>query len=194
MSDPFWDKYDRMLAERAAEAAAEESEEPIEILTPGYEMDAAERQAVKGTAGSLNKRLTGQGWAVRMFRAVARIPAVLFVSDSEEGDVSPHRKGDVRYAAHDLETLILFAQKSAGGSSMAVHATWERKDGGSYKFAGSTTFDPVLGREWRPRASTPRPQLDWEKEEGVHPPMGLNQWLQLVAPKPVPKKKEAVHD
>lgn len=180
--------FERLKVERDSRAESALESDPIVIIEPGRELTEFERRALKGTIAALDKRLTAQQWTVRIFRAVARMPAVLFQSDSDEGAKSQHQRGDVRYPAHDLETWILFARAAA----TALHATWERKDGGTFKFTGAETFDPILGREWRPRASSSRPPLEWEKEQGIHPPLGLNQWLDLVAPKSVSKtKKEA---
>lgn len=185
VGEAYWAFYNQKKAEeRAAREAAEQVEqEPIQILEPGRELDASE--PVTGTIGVMRKRLSEQGWTVRVFRSVARMPAVPYLSDGEN-----HSRGDERYPAHDLETWILFAQKSAGGHSVAVRASWERKVGGSFTFTGATTYDPLAGREWRSTQLKPRKQTEIEKKEDLPPPIGLSQWLEMFAPRTATKKKK----
>lgn len=186
-----WDVYfDRMRAERAAAEATEEEVDmtPV-ILRSGRVLSDRALQHLKGAPGALVKRLRSQGWDVRVGWARCFMPAVLYAANSKEGGASEYNKGDVRYPAHRLETFIVSGRKLAEANSMAIEATWTRKEGLTFSFQGARTRDPILGEEWRPRAASPRPQLDWEKAEGVTPPMGLSQWLAIVAPTAAELKK-----
>lgn len=190
MSEDWVAYFRRYDAERAAANAPEaETDATPVILRTGRVLSEQALQHLKGAPAALVKRLRARGWEVRVGWARCFIPAVLYASNSKEGGASEYNKGDVRYPAHRLETFIVSGRKLADENSMAVEATWTRKEGLTFAFQGARTRDPILGAEWRPRASSPRPQLDWEKEEGVSPPMGLNQWLAIVAPTAAEVKK-----
>jgi len=183
-------------AEKERDKSGDEKNANVTVLEPGHQIDDPAK--APGAGGTLAKRLATAGFSVRAYRALARIDAVLYVSDSDEGDDDPHLAGDVRYEAHDLETVTVFGLKRAGPHHAAVHATWERKlradKSPTSKFTGSTTVDPILGREWHSTQKQPRPLRDWEIKAGVPVgTQGLDQWLDAYAPKPPkpePKKKK----
>lgn len=175
---PYFHAYDASLAPEE-EVAPEE----IEILEPAYELP--EPQKAPGAPGTLAKRLASAGWSVRARASAVRAPAVLYATAGDD-----HNKGDVRYSAHKLETFQVIGKKAASGKMLAVVAQWERKEGGGMKFTSAITHDPYLGQEYRPSVTKPRPQREWEKQEDVQPPLGLNQWLDILCPKPAPKNKE----
>ena len=173
------------------EDEAAEDDREVEVLEPARLLAEEERAAMRGTSRvrQLDKRLTAAGWDVRVFRSLANVPPVLYLSDSKEGSASEHRKGDVRFEGYELETLILAASKKSadGAEGLYLRAVWTSKDG----FCGATTSDPFLGREWRPTSDKPRKPRAWEKDEGVEPPLGLKQWLDIVAPTAATKAKKA---
>ncbi len=160
-----------------------EDEEPAEreIIIPGYDMTDEEIAALsaRGTVAQTVKRLRAAGWEVRVRRSLVRVPAVLYLSDSEEKSEKPHMAGDVRFPEHELETYALLGVKRGpdGRVGLAVDATWTSKGG----FQGATTFDPVLAKVWRSGVMKPRPQNEIEVEDGITPPLGLKQWLDIVA-------------
>lgn len=185
-----WRDYFKRLKAEVARGRAEDDAEPapeVEILA--WATDLEDPCTAPGAVGTLAKRLTAQGWYVRVRTSRAAVPAVLFVADSEEGAENPHQKGDVRYAAYEVEPFVMIAWKRVDGHMLALDATWERKDGASLKFVAATTHDPFLGREWRTGSRKPRKPRAWEIEEDVPPPAGFEEWLALVAPKPAPKPK-----
>lgn len=183
-----WEAYFAKYSVGRAVVKADEDEAPeavpIVVLEAGRELTEIEMRALKGTLGGMIKRLAGHAWEIRVGRSVAQNPAVLYATNS--GD---HNKGDVRYAAYVAEVFEVFAVKRADGGVLAAHSSWTAKGAESAKLTGARTYDPILGHEWRPRTSSSRPQLDWEKDEGVTPPMGLNQWFAIVAPTPAEIKK-----
>lgn len=191
---PEWTQAqkDEWNAMQAADRARREKEalpdEPIKILQPSKPLPDPLR--APGAAGLLAKRLAGGGWEVSASQSRSAVPATLYASDSEEGAKMPYRKGDVRFAAHELESVTVIGTKrdASGKIRMVVDAHWTRKVGGNFTFQGAKTFDPVLGLQWRPTVKTERKPREWEIEEGVTPPWGLNQWISVVCPEP--KKEE----
>lgn len=194
--------YDRARAYRAEKRAQKEAKErdkaadaptTIEVIEFAHDLD--DPATAPGAAGTLAKRLLGHGWDVEVQRSVVRVPATLFAADSDEGDESPHLAGDIRYEEHELETIVIQAAKRAGGQMLALQATWERKHREGKKptsdFKGAHTYDPILGRDWRTTQKTERPPRDWEVAEGLSPPLGLEQWLDMIAPKPPKPEKKA---
>ncbi|MFT4258027.1 hypothetical protein [Microbacterium sp.] len=178
-----WAAYHKALNDEHAEPVRE-PDEPIRVIQPGRELDGTEKAALKGTLGSLFKRLNGRGWTVRVGYSRAWNPAVRYENDGDD-----YSKGDVRYAAFEADCWEVFAHKSAAGATVGLHATWAQKDGKPLSFLGARTLDPYLGEEWRPTASKPRKQRDWEAEEGVPAPMSFTEWLKLVAPTEAELKK-----
>lgn len=183
-----WGEYFKRLRMQSAPEDEPEPEDEMEVIEPGYELE--DPQKAPGAAGTLLKRLAAQGWETRARMAVVRIPAVLYASNSDEGAKTTYNKGDVRFAEHVLEVVGVLGVKRAGGNMLACTAAWERKEGGSWKYRGSTTSDPYLGQVWRPSKRKPRPQRQWEIEDDVPAPIGLDNWIDIVAPKPAPKRKE----
>lgn len=175
-----WKPYFKIL--QAPEVVEDVPDEEIEVLEPAYEL---EPQKAPGAPGTLAKRLAGQGWDVRVRASVVAVPAVRYVTAGDD-----HNKGDVRFAAHTLETFQVIGQKVASGKMLAVVAQWERKDGRGMKFVSATTYDPILGEKYRPTLLKPRPQRAAEKEDEIYPTPGLNQWLDAFTPKPAPKTKK----
>lgn len=187
--DDYFAKYGIGRAAKLAEEPEEEaSAEPV-ILRTGRVLSDQALQHLKGAPSALIKRLRPHGWEIRVGWARCFIPAVRFAANSKEGSASEHNKGDVRFPAHRLETFVVSARKTAGDAAMALEATWTRKEGLAFTFQGARTRDPILGSEWRPRAASQRPPLDWEQAEGIAPPLGLSQWLAIVAPTPAELKK-----
>jgi hypothetical protein len=188
-----WHQY--FVDLKASAQPAEEEEEPeatVAITTPAYDLSVNESAALnaRSAPAQLVKRLRTAGWEVTVRRSVADVAAVLYLNDSDEDAAEEHRKGDVRYAAHELETLAVIGIKRnpAGNPALVVDAAWTSKGG----FSGATTFDPVLGQVWRSTVAKPRKPREWEKAAGAQPPWGLTQWMDAVCPKPEPKaKKEA---
>lgn len=196
--------YDGVRAYRADKRAQKEAKESAKeredaanakstVLTPRSELEHPE--TAPGAAGTLAKRLQLHGWTVRVWTSLCAVEAVLFVADSEEGAKDPHLAGDIRYEAHDLESVVVVGVKRASGHMLALDATWERKlrDGKSptSSFQGATTYDPYLGRQWRTTVTKPRDPYAWEIQERIPGTPGLGQWLDMVAPKPEtpPKRK-----
>ena len=159
------------------------------ILRTGRTLTDRALAHLKGAPSAVIKRLIGCGWEVRVGWAKCFIPAVRYAAASKEGAATEYSKGDVRYASHELETFIVSARKVAPVGRMALEATWTRKNGASFTFEGARTNDPILGEEWRPKASSPRPAYEWEIEEGIEPPVGFNTWLKMVAPTAAETKK-----
>lgn len=194
--------YDRVRAYRAEKKAQKEAKErdksadattTIEVIEFAHELD--DPAAASGAVGTLARRLLGHHWEVEISRSVVHIPAVLYAADSDEGDDDPHLAGDIRYEEHDLETIVIQAVKRASGQMLALQGTWERKHREGKKptseFKGAHTFDPILGREWRTTQKDPRKPRAWEMVEGLSPPLGLEQWLDMIAPKPPKPAKRA---
>lgn len=177
-----WDVYFKRLKNRDAPAEEPEPEDELEVIESAYELE--EPQKAPGAAGTLLKRLASHGWEICAQQSVVRVPAVRYASNSDEGAKVAYNKGDVRFAEHILEVVCVLGVKRAGGKMLACTATWERKEGGSWKFRGATTSDPYLGQVWRPSKLKPRPQRQWETEDDVPAPIGLDQWVAIVAPKP----------
>lgn len=174
----FADYYAAQRPEVKDEAAPDE----IEVLEAAHDISP---QDAPGAPKTLAKRLADQGWSVRVRASAVWAPATLYATSSEG-----YNKGDIRHAAHRLETYQVIGKKVAAGQMLAVVATWERKEGRALTFSSAMTHDPYLGREYRPSVTKPRPQREWEKAEGVNAPLGLNQWLDIVCPKPAPKNKD----
>ena len=190
MTENWAEYFRRYDAERAAAKAAKEAPEekaPI-ILRTGRVLSEQAIKHLGGSPGAVIKRLKGRGWDVRVGWAKCFMPAVLFASDSEEGAKNAHRKGDVRYPSHELETIIVSGRLVAGGGELALEATWTRKDD-ALTFRGARTRDPLDGDRWRPRFSSRRPQSSYEREFGVETLDGLSQWLKFAAPTPSEVKK-----
>jgi len=179
----------------AAESASANAR-VLEIIEFAHELDNPAKDA-PGATGTLARRLIGHGWEVEISRSLCRMSAVLFVTDSKEGAKKPHLAGDVRFDEHNLETFVIQAVKRAGGQMLALQASWELKHyvvvdkKSSSKFTGAHTYDPILGREWRTTQKGPREPREWEQQEGIeNGPLGLSEWLDIVAPKPpAPPKK-----
>lgn len=176
-----WKTYFKHLNAPESDTVDELPEEEIEVLEPARDL---EPHTAPGAPGTLAKRLTAAGWSVRARTSVVAVPAVRYMTASDD-----HNKGDVRFAAHVLETFQIIGQKVAGGTMLAVVAQWERKDGAGMKFISATTFDPYLSEEYRTGYSKPRKQRAWEVEEDIAPPLGLSQWLDIICPRPGAKKK-----
>lgn len=185
-----WLQHHRDIKASAKNVTSDEStenhtpdEDEIEILIPGYDLSDEERAALsaRSAPAQLAKRLTLAGWSVRVTRSLARVPAVLYRSDSVESDAVEHRAGDVRFPEHELETLVVIGEKRYpdGRPGFVVEACWTSKDG----FKGAHTYDPALGLEWRPKATISRDRNEIEVEDGVAPPLGLKQWLDMTAPR-----------
>lgn len=205
--DELRETYDRVRAYRAAKRAARESKESAGESGEDEGVAQARVTIIRaralvpdpskapGAAGTLAKRLIAHGWTVQAWTSLCAVDAVRFVSDSEEGAKNPHLAGDVRYEAHELETVVIVGVKRASGHMLALDATWERKlrEGKSptSSFQAATTYDPYLGRQWRTTVTTPRKPHAWEIQEGIPGTPGLDQWLDIVAPKPPepPKRK-----
>ena len=193
-ADPTWSAYfARIRAQRTVDEetdVADEGPAVVEVLEAGHDVDPL---SLAGKPGSLARRLVKAGWDVKSRESLAHYPAVLFLADSKEGAKAEHKKGDVRFIAHQLATTILFAVKRGSdesvGQMLAFQATWERKhkDGApkpeGISFIAAETYDPILGREWRPTATRPRPPREWEAAEGIEGPIGFLQWLDIVCPK-----------
>ena len=170
---------------KRAQEPQEADEDPIaavEVLIPGHDLQEPEK--APGAPGRYAKRLLAAGWEVRVRTSRVHVPAVLFKDGNDN-----HEAGDVRYAAHDLDTYCLLGVKRGGGQLMAVDATWSGKVGKSLAFQIARTYDPILGFEIRRGARTPRKPNPIEIEDGIEPPMALDDWLNIVAPKPEPKRK-----
>lgn len=156
----------------------------IEILEPARDVPVAALSA-RSKPAQVAKRLSGQGWDVRVRQSRVRVPETLYVADGDD-----YSAGDVRYEAYELETTVLVAVKRAdnGRVGLVLDATWDSKQG----FCGARTYDPALGVEWRSGFLKPRKQNEIELEDGIQPPAALAQWLDWVAPKAAPKKKGEV--
>lgn len=137
-----------------------------------------------GTIRNLYNRMVARGWSVRVGHAIARIPPVRYLSDSDPADPNPHVRGDVRYAGYRLDTFTLLGRgnRPDGRLAIGVRASWERREGKSAVFVDAETFDPILGREYRPGFRAPRKPNQIELEEGVSPPLSLMDWLAIVCP------------
>jgi hypothetical protein len=180
-----WSEFFKRVKAPAEPVEAEPVEpEKIAILEPAHEVPLAALSA-RSTPAQVAKRLIGQGWEVRVSQSRVAVPAVLYVADGDD-----YSAGDVRYEAHELATTVLVGVKRGddGRVGLALDATWTSKDG----FAGAKTYDPILGREWRSGYRAPRKPNEIELEDGIQPPASLEQWLNMVAPKPVRKKKGEV--
>lgn len=185
-----WHEYMTQMRRAAQPVETEEeveSEPEIEVLVPGRELTADEIASLnpKSRPAQIAKRLKSQGWTVRVKRSLVHVPAVLYKEDSKTGDA---QKGDVRYAEHDLETTVLLGVKRAPNDrgGLAVEVTWTSKEG----FVLARTYDPYLGHEVRVGYTKGRKQNDIEREDGIQPPLGLGEWLDMMAPTK-PKKEEA---
>lgn len=167
----------RRAAERAkADAEVVAAEAPV-VLEPASEVDPFVTES--RTINAYAKRLHDAGWDVSVRHSAAQWPATLLANDSKDGE---RKAGDVKDPPHRLDILTLVAVKRAEGTAMGLEATYERKEGRSYTFAGARTQDPILGREWRSTVTKPREQREWEAAEGIEPPMGLEEWLWIVCP------------
>lgn len=190
-----WEAYFKQLnapAEQPEDDLEEGKIEEMEVMEPAHELEDPKK--APGPAGTLVRRVLTREWNARVQMSKVRVPAVLYASNSDEGAKAAYNKGDVRYAEHTLEVVCVLAEKRAFGKMFACMATWERKSGGSWKFRGATTSDPYLGEVWRPSKLKPRPQRKWEAEDDVPAPIGLDQWIDIVAPKPAPKRKGKVNE
>lgn len=173
----FWAQYDAIRAERrAAQAATELEQEPIIVLEPGRELDAAEIAQLKGALGSVIRRVLARDWRVRVGVSVAQMPAVLYETDGEG-----HNAGEVRYQPYVSTIYEVLAGLNWKGRVVGFHATWARKNDGSVSFQGARTTDLLYGEVWRPTASKPRKPRDWEVKEAVDPPMAFNAWVKQFA-------------
>lgn len=164
------------------------SESEFDVVERAREIDPTKMRGTMKPA-QIAKRLIAQGWEVRVTQAVCHEPAVLFMSDSEEGAKKSHVKGEVRYPAHDVTVTSVVGVKRAtnGKIGLIMDATWLSKGG----FAVARTLDPYLGYEVRVGFEKPRAQNDIEREDGITPPLGLGQWLDIIAPTEASKKKAA---
>lgn len=191
-----WEDYFRgignarraLVAEAKGKSDDDEPEEKIAVLESAHDIDYKTLSA-RSAPAQLAKRLTEAGWTVRVQMSRVRVAAVLYINGSPEGTPPEkyHSAGDVRYPEHELETWCVLGVKRmpSGRLGFACEATWTSKQG----FVSAETHDPILKRERRTTSLKPRKPRDWEKEEGITGPLGLNQWLAIVAPKPEPKKK-----
>lgn len=155
-------------------------DEPVTVLEPSHRV-----QPPRGAIATLAKRLEARGWAVTVTRSVASNPAVRYVTDSDG-----HQKGEVRYPPFIQETFVLIGEIHNGPAALVVEAVWVKKGDESLKFKEARTFDPVLGFEWRPKLRSSRKRSQIEIDEGIQPPIGLEQWLSIVAPKVGQVKEE----
>ena len=180
-----WNEYFRTLKAdlRASNEPDEDEDGENEVVERGYDITP---QEAGSAAKALAKRLSDQGWQVRVRVSVVRVPKTVYKSNSKEGAAKEYQKGDEKAPAHRLETFCLLGVKYApsGDVGLAIDATWTRKEGGSMSFQGAKTFDVILGHEWRTTIRNARDYRDWEIEEGVTPTEGLDWWLNIVAPKP----------
>lgn len=176
---------DDIADDAAAKAAA-----TYDVIEPPSFLDDAAK--APGAAGTLARRLIAQGWTVEAVRKLEQVHPVLYVNDSKEGAAEQYRAGDTRFPGYRLEWVWMRAARrnAEGRIALAFLATWGVRENAGQKFRGAETFDPILGREWRKTSLKPRPPRDWEVEEGVDPPIGFDQWLALVAPKPPTKKRK----
>ena len=175
-----WNEYFR--AAKAVGQSTEEDEEPepeVEVLEAGHDVDPAALSA-RSKPAQVAKRLIARGWEVRARQSRVRVPAVLYKSDGDD-----HQKGDVRYPEFDLETTCLLGVKRAAGKMLAVEATWTSKEG----FVMAKTYDPFLGLEYRVGYTKGRKPNSIEVEEGMTAPIGLEQWLRMMAPTEAERKK-----
>ena len=172
------------------EDGEEVSAEPV-VVEMAHEVLSSDLAA---SPKAIAKRLEEQDWIVEPQVARLVAPEVKYKSHSKPDAKKPHRKGDVRIASKEIIVVYLIAYKfdAEGSIGMVIDVIWEKRGTGSYSMRGAQTYDPILGEEWRTGTIKPRPQRDWEIVEGIVPPMGFNQWLDVVAPKPPkpePKKK-----
>jgi hypothetical protein len=195
--------FDRLKQERDAASAPEVQYEQarVGVTRPGRLLgpEAIKRLPSRSTVAQIVKRLHAASWDVRVAWSKAYVTSVRYVDDSAEDAAEPHQKGDVRYPGHFLETLVLLAAKKVEGGSMAMSASFTKKGAGSWSFEGAETYDPWLERVWRSSQTKPRPQRDWEKADDVPAPIGLTEWLKIVAPtaaelKKKQREKETVND
>lgn len=197
-----WEDYfraynDQQAADKRAKAGVpDEDAEPAPesvVLAPGAL--ATDLAALPGKPGTLARRLVAAGWEVRVGVSSTWQPPTLYATGSEEDAEEQYNAGDVRFEEHLLDFFEVMAVKRGGGDLMAFHGTWVRKSPtaprkpGGMSFKGAKTYDPILGYEWRPTATKPRKL--YFAELGVYDegPLGFDQWLDIVCPKPEPKKR-----
>lgn len=186
--DDYFSEYRRKvndLNDDAAEASVA-VEEP-ELILPATEAVGKE---LRGKPAAMLKRLLALGYTARVDRALVRMPPTRFMSATDD-----HAAGDVRFPAYTLEAFYLIAwwKGEAPGQAVGMEAAWESKwkddpdtgepKPGSLSFKIATTFDPYLGYEVRTSATKPRPQNAVEKELGIEPPAGFQQWFDMIVPK-----------
>lgn len=167
----------------------EVTDEPITILQASQHL--SDPLGAPGAPGTLAKRLAAGGWEVKVSKSLAAVPAVHYATDSDEGSKANYRRGDVRFPAHKLESVTLIGIKKGqnGLPGLVVDAYWTRKQGGSFVFQYARTYDPVLGVVVRTTVKTERKPREWEIEAAVMPPWGLEQWVDVVCPKPEKEEK-----
>jgi hypothetical protein len=175
-----WSEFFRQAKSQKSQEV--EEDEPMSVLEAGRVLDSPLTSlSSRSAAGILCKRLLGAGWQVEVSQSRAAVPTTTYKHDSDDGE---HFRGDVKTEGYELTWTCVRAVKRAGGQFLALDASWTDRTG----FQGATTHDPVLGREWRGTVTKPRKQRAWEKSEGLAAPMGFNQWLDIICPKP--KKEE----
>lgn len=143
-----------------------------ELIEPAHYVDGA-----PGNVGSLIKRLKSRNWTVTCQRSVSVIPEVLFLSDSDG-----HVAGEVRFPAYSETIYSVYGHLKAGRSVLAVDACFAQREGKGLAFQSAKTYDPILQMEIRVGWLKPRKPNEWEIANGVTPPLGFKQWLDMVAP------------
>lgn len=181
-TDESWREYFHRVKHVGDDAAdAAEAKEEVVVLIPGRDVEISKLPG-RGKPSQVARRLAGQGWEVECRQSLVKVPAVRYLSDSEEGVPAEkaYRKGDVRFPEHELETTVLLAVKRAkdGRVGLAMEATWLSKGG----FRLARTYDPLDGHEIRVGFAKGRPPNPIEEEDGIAAPYGLQDWLDDFAP------------
>lgn len=186
----YFARYEARLAAARAPEVIESDAQQDETVVIEAGRDLDDPLKAPATPGRLAKRLAARGYDVRVSRSLVRMPAKRRLKATEE-----HAAGAILHPAYNLETFVLVAtwRGPEVEQLVALDVTWERRHAdtapplahkpGSLSFKGAQTFDPALGYEIRVGAAKPRKQNEIEAEDGIEPPLGLNQWLDLVCPK-----------
>lgn len=164
-------RFDEELGMEVAVELTEDAEPVMTVIQQAQEIEFAD---LPQTPRGIANRLAKLGYKVYAKRSVTHHEPVLYLNDSKKTDA---RKGDVRIAGYDMEHFALLAyagDKAKAEAFIAMEAGWERKleEGASTPLIGARTYDPVLGHEWT-KTATP-----------------LNEWVDMIAPKPPPKPKK----
>ena len=185
-----WEAYFRGLGDerrrvvREREEQAQEPPETPEIVSAPRDLTAAEIAALpgRGTPAQVVKRLAGHGWEVRVRVSAVRMPAVRYLTKTDD-----HEIGDIRKPAEEVAYTVVGAVKrgSNGQIGLAMLATWSDKNG----FLVAETYDPLDGREIRVGYMKGREPNQIEAEEGIPAPLGLKEWLADFAPTAAERKR-----